>query len=319
MAKLCDLEIDRTDIVATYENGPNDYDLYCQIMALLNKGLSPYRVGKALRNTRDEVSSVYRKAKAYQKGVLPRCMKGVEKLENNGLLPMNLDNPKLPLWNLLVSANFWRGVRSGDSITSSTNYISVINSDHEEAIKQIFDALGLQFKLAKGIGSRPDYVRYPSERGRLMELTGFSTGRKRYNETLIPMCNELAIASLKDLSTDEQEALVAFLMGRDLMSSLLFFRCKFDETTRISLHSFETKKAAQKQTKAITKLGNQVMPGLEFCSGSKPAHHTETGTYFGRITVVGKQATQEAINKAYFKRLEEVVRRSRQSTVDLNA
>ena len=330
MERLSDLNIDREDIIETYRREPRIYEEYLRIKGLLEKGLQPAEIARELRDEKRQTeknpkkltsyyATVRRKAAIYSNGSTPRSLKGAMRLESLGLLPMQLDNLNLPLLNLLASATFWRGING--KLKNSTSSISRITmtdcTDHEKAVKKILDELNCNWseysinRTERRKSKKPESsIGYEPIIGRLIELMGYSLGKKMDNELLFPDYIQAAFNSFADITTSQEEKHMAFDILHDFILSLLFFRARYASGNNAWLNTFQTEVSARKQARQVSRIARTVLPGFKF-TASKLKIHKETGTHFSCLWFSGKQATKESIKAHYFRRIEEAISQSR--------
>lgn len=307
MERLRDLDIRRKDVIATYANEPELFAKYLQIKALLDERYSPEEIHQLVYG-----SNAFNIRQNDEQDMKPLSLKGVEALEQKNLLPLNINNPVLPLLSLLVSANFWRGTRSNiKDATSSTNHISLLNEEQEKIVIRILNALDVEWKKYDDVrnSKKSSGIALWRTLGRLIDLMGLSAGRKSEG-ILFPDYIKSSLNSLQDLSAPEKERFVAYNILHDFILSLLFFRAKFHPSGRpfCNLTSFKKKKHVEGQADLIEPAVKATFPGLDF-NLSKMS--TDRKSYRYRLYFSGSQANKKAIDAHYHQRVDEVIAQSR--------
>lgn len=317
---LGELNITRDDIVEIYDKGPERYQRYLYLKNLIDQGYSPWDIAKMPNDLNIGSRECIRSnARAIAKrGAKPKVLKGVEYLEKLDLLPMNIQNNRLLLLNLLISVNLWRGSRSKSFYKSKPvhNTINVQNQKQEKIVGDILDTLGCNWKKnpIKKKSSYKHNISYGMRVGHLVQAMGFEAGAKKQNNLIAPTYIKTAFSSLENISTPDKERILAENILRDFIFTLLFFRLSYydDGTKSTSLLSFTSRKMADKHSDLIKQIANlRFNPILTFSSGSRK--HNDG--YSGILSLIkNKETSLEEIQHAFQKRVQEVIAQTPKNT-----
>ena len=275
------LNIDRSDIIATFHRGEEFSAAYHQIKQLQQQGFSLREIMAQCTNlgTGEALRAKVRSVVSY--GRVPRSVQAVEHLEAQGLLPMTPENSKFELFNMLVSIAFAHGTRSSvgnsDSNTASNTRITVNHAGHFEVASKVLRALGdndFSGSLKKG------YLDVNLRMGRMMEVAGYPVGAKIDRGLALPFYIDQALEDYCDNRhlAEERQRLLPVL--RDFIHTFLYYRGLFERGHYyVNLNSFETQKKSREQATKMKCMVHASFPFFKPVFG-QPKRHPTTGTYY---------------------------------------
>ncbi|MFC1750771.1 hypothetical protein ACFL2V_18425 [Pseudomonadota bacterium] len=301
--KLREINIGREEIIETYKHEPRLYEEYLEIRDMLDAGVSLRQVYM------DYDEAFFSKFRAYTANPdrVPRSLKGAMKLEENGMLPMDMNNPNIFLVNLLAGYSFWRGTRIAvEDKTDASNLIFIPQEEHMDdligELNKILRKLNCYVKQRKSRES--DAIYYGTEVGRLMDCMGYPAGKKR--NVVLPGYVIAAMNSLGAMDTPQREFEVAYGIVRDFVHTLIFIRGKFTSGGfRANLNSFVHEEDTREQGRLVSKMGNIAFPDIKFRQ-SNTTQHGDEGTYSTYVTT-RPQIDREMICSSYRRRVNEVI------------
>ena len=135
--------VDERKIARTYPDGVEDYDAYQKALALnsINSKMSHKEIAKIV--DRNEITVRFwlkgRKAGGMYKKSKPECMRGIIKLNDEGLLPLKYNHKKFSYVNLLYSLAFWGGF-------SGKNMLAITQKESYEGFDDILKGLNLNVR-----------------------------------------------------------------------------------------------------------------------------------------------------------------------------
>lgn len=139
--KLRDLNITEKTVFNTFSShieNPAAIEDHRRIECLLSEGLNVSEViAEVGSDLRSRVNNVYRGS---SKG--PRALVAANYLTDLGLLPFNIKNTRLELFNILSCFTYWAGNRSVAKKVSNSNRIYARDDFEEELTRKMIEGLG---------------------------------------------------------------------------------------------------------------------------------------------------------------------------------
>jgi len=299
--KLSDLEIQKKDFIELYNDGERLNNLYDRIKPLVDKGRATNQIIESCSDLSETSATIRDRISTIKSGGKPQVTKGVDFLEKFDLLPMDMDNVRLPLLNLLSSFSFWRGTH-----TSSQNSFLHLQYDSykKELAENILEALYARPKNEEEFHRIRNFPAVAN----LQMLTGlqfFSTKKS----LPVPAYINAAFNSLQDIPVPEKEEHLAINLLKDFISTLFVLRELTNKKVR-NLIALETKEEAETQSSLISNIANTAFyPDLEFHSSGV---FENTDGYYGILGVnKNKPFSFEDMKNQYNLRVSKIIEANR--------